>query len=179
MARKVILFITQTLDGYVANEKGKIDFSWNSKFSTGNAVDREYEKLSRRVDTVVMGRHTYNQVVNDMQPNNYPYADYENYIMTTRPLPDEDNIHFINGKVAEVVEKLKRESSHGDIWIIGGSNVIAPLVNADLIDIYHIGIVPIVLGKGIPLFSNQVQFKELNLASVKKINEIVYLEYVK
>ncbi|MDT6952885.1 dihydrofolate reductase family protein [Companilactobacillus alimentarius] len=99
--------------------------------------------------------------------------------MTTRPLPDEDNINFINGKVAEVVEKLKRESSHGDIWIIGGSNVIAPLVNVDLIDIYHIGIVPIVLGKGIPLFSNQVQFKELNLASVKKINEIVYLEYVK
>ncbi len=179
MARKVILFITQTLDGYIANEKGKINFLWNDKFASGNAVDREYAKLSKRVNTVVMGRHTYNQVVNELSPDTYPYADYENYVMTTHPLPDEDNIHFINGDVAQLVKDLKSKSSRGDIWVIGGSNVIAPLVNADLIDIYHIGIVPIVLGKGIPLFSERVSPKELTLDSVKKIDEIVYLEYIR
>ena len=179
MARKVILFITQTLDGYIANEKGKINFLWNDKFASGNAVDREYAKLSKRVNTVVMGRHTYNQVVNELSPTTYPYADYENYVMTTHSLPDEDNIHFINGDVAKLVKDLKSKSSRGDIWVIGGSNVIAPLVNADLIDIYHIGIVPIVLGKGIPLFSERVSPKELTLDSVKKVDEIVYLEYVR
>ena len=177
MARKVILFITQTLDGYIANSDGKIDFLWNDKFSTGSVVDREYEKLSKRVNTVIMGRHTYKQIVNGMSPNDYPYAGYENYVMTTHPLPDEDNIHFVNGEVAKLVSDLKAKSSKGNIWIIGGSNVIAPLVNADLIDIYHIGIVPIILGKGIPLFSDRVVPKELSLESVKKVNEIVYVEY--
>ncbi|MQS76193.1 dihydrofolate reductase family protein [Companilactobacillus halodurans] len=179
MTRKVILFVTQTLDGYIADAGGNIDFLWNSDFTNGDSADKEYEKFAKRVDTVVMGRHTYNQIVNDMSPNNYPYADYENYVMTTHPLDDADNIHFINGKVAEVIQNLKEESSKRDIWIIGGSNVIAPLVNADLIDIYHIGVVPVVLGKGIPLFSDAVKFKELSLNSVKKVNEIVYLEYVK
>lgn len=177
MSRKVILFIAETLDGYIAKTDGSINFLLDNDFTSGETKDREYEKLAKRIDTVVMGRKTYDQVANELAPDNYPYADFENYILTRREGNDVANIHFVDGDVVDLVKGLKKESSKKDIWIIGGSSIIAPLVNADLIDIYEIGIIPIVLGKGIPLFSEETKFKELNLESVKKINGISYLEY--
>jgi len=179
MSRKVILFIAQTLDGYIAETDGRIDFLIDNDFTSGDTKDREYEKLTKRIDTVVMGRKTYDQVANELSPNSYPYDDYENYVLTRHAAEDAGNIHFIKEDVNDLVEKLKHESSKKDIWIVGGSSIIPPLINNDLIDIYKIGVIPIVLGSGIPLFSDRTKFKELNLESVKKINGIAYLEYTK
>lgn len=178
MTRKVILFIAQTLDGYIAKPDGKIDFLLDERFTSGETADREYQKLTKHVDTVVMGRKTYDQVVNELAPNDYPYADFDNYIMTTHPTTSADNIHFVDGDVVQLIRDLRNQSGK-DIWIIGGSSVIAPLVNSDLIDTYEIGVIPIVLGKGIPLFTDEVELKELDLKSAKKINGIAYLEYSK
>ncbi|MFH5811267.1 dihydrofolate reductase family protein [Companilactobacillus sp. FL22-1] len=179
MARKVILYIAETLDGYIAEKDGTIDFLTNSDFSSGDTADHEYEKLVKHIDTVVMGRHTYSQIVNELSPNDYPYGNFENYILTTHPTEGIDNIHFIHDDVSDLVEMLKQQPSKKDIWIIGGSSIIAPLVNKDLIDVYEICIVPIVLGSGIPLFSEKTNFKELNLESAKKINGVAYLTYSK
>lgn len=177
MARKVILFVAQTLDGYIAETDGNIDFLSDEDVAMGEIEDREYDKMIRHIDTVVMGRTTYDQVVNELSPDNYPYADFDNYIMTSHPLEDFDNVHFVNGDVVELVQKLKEQPSHKDIWIVGGSKVIAPLVTNNLVDIFRIGIVPVILGKGIPLFLDNVRHKGLNLKSVKKVNGIAYLEY--
>jgi Dihydrofolate reductase len=179
MARKVILFIAETLDGYIAEADGNIDFLIDSDFTSGETTDREYEKMVKHIDTVIMGRKTYDQVANKLSPDNYPYDNYENYVLTTHPTESIGNIHFVRDDVVDLIKKLKTEPSKKDIWIIGGSSIIAPLVNADLIDSYQIGIIPIVLGKGIPLFSEQTKFKELNLEAVKKVNGIAYLTYSK
>jgi len=179
MARKVILFIAETLDGYIAEASGNIDFLINGDFTTGETIDHEYEKLEKSIDTVVMGRKTYNQVANELSPDRYMYDEFENYILTTHPTESLANIHFIRDNVVDLVEMLKGQPSKKDIWIIGGSSIIAPLVNKDLIDIYQIGIIPVVLGKGIPLFSDKTNFKEFNLESAKKVNGIAYLTYGK
>lgn len=179
MTRKVILFISETLDGYIAEENGNIDYLIDNNFTSGDMTDREYEKMVKHVDTVVMGRKTYNQVSNKLSPNDYPYDDFENYIVTRHPGEDIGNIHFVDGEIVDLVKGLKNKSSKKDIWIVGGSSIIAPLVNNDLIDTYQIAIVPIVLGKGIPLFSDKTNFKEFTLDSVKKVNGIAYLTYNK
>ncbi|GEO46961.1 dihydrofolate reductase family protein [Companilactobacillus kimchii] len=179
MTRKVILFIAETLDGYIAEENGNIDYLIDNDFTSGEDNDREYEKLVKHVDSVVMGRKTYDQVANKLSPDSYPYDDFDNYIMTRQPIDDVGNLHFVDGDIVDLVKGLKNRSSNKDIWIIGGSSIIAPLVNSDLIDVYQIGIVPIILGKGIPLFSDKTKFKELNLISAKKVNGIAYLEYSK
>lgn len=179
MTRKVILFIAETLDGYIAEENGNIDYLIDNDFTSGEDNDREYEKLVKHVDSVVMGRKTYDQVANKLSPDSYPYDDFDNYIMTRQPIDDVGNLHCVDGDIVDLVNGLKKRSSSKDIWIIGGSSIIAPLVNSDLIDVYQIGIVPIILGKGIPLFSDKTKFKELSLVSAKKVNGIAYLEYSK
>ncbi|AKP67431.1 dihydrofolate reductase family protein [Companilactobacillus ginsenosidimutans] len=177
MSRKVILFIAQTLDGYIAEVNGNIDF-----LTEDFDPDQEYDQMISHIDTVVMGRTTYDQVVNELSPDVYPYVDFQNYILTSRPGDDLDQfdyINFVNDDVVKLVEDLKKQSSDKDIWIVGGGSIVTPLVNANIIDTYQIGIVPVVLGNGIPLFSDKTNHTTLKLTSTKKVGGIAYLEYTK
>lgn len=174
--RKAVLFIAQSLDGYIAKTNGNIDFLENPQ--RDESIDHEYENLMANVDTVVMGRTTYDQVVNELMPDHYPYEQQQSYILTSHPTPEIADRHFVNEPVVELVEKLRREAGE-DIWIIGGSSLIAPLVNANLIDSYIIAVLPTILGGGIPLFNEQTQERKLVLKSAKQINDIAYLKYEK
>lgn len=176
MTRKVILFIAQSLDGYIAKRNGSVDFL-NHDNGYALDVDRQYDKLTEHIDTVIMGRTTYDQVVNELSPDAYPYVDYQSYILTSHELPDTEHIHFVNDDVTDLVTRLKAQPSKKDIWIIGGSSVVNPLMNANLIDTLQIGIVPVVLGSGIPLFNKTIDPKRLTLIEAKKVNNIAYLEY--
>ncbi|WP_321428352.1 dihydrofolate reductase family protein [uncultured Methanolobus sp.] len=66
----------------------------------------------------------------------------------------------------------------GYIWIVGGSSIISPILNKGLINEMRIAIQPIILGKGIPLFSNIEKNIRLDLSSSQEyksgIVELVY-----
>lgn len=74
MTRKVILYIATSLDGYIADKNGKID--WLTDYENQDVVseDQSYQTLLNRIDTVLMGRTTYDQVTNEfMVENNDAY----------------------------------------------------------------------------------------------------------
>lgn len=177
MARKVILFIAQSLDGYIARKNGSIDFlEFNA---TTNEVDHEYAKLMEHVDTVVMGRTTYDQVVNELSPASYPYEGQESYILTSQLQSQSiPHRHFVHEDIVHLVKWLKEEPGN-DIWIIGGSSLIPALINADLIDIYQITTVPVILGSGISLFTGETKQRVLQLEAATKINNYAYLTYTR
>lgn len=173
MSRKVILYIASSLDGYIADENYSID--WLSQVEMVEE-DRSYEDFYEGVDTVILGRKTYDQVVNELSPGEYPYEDKMSYIITRRPLDNRANKIFTDRNLLDLIGDLKEEEG-GDIWIIGGSSIVQPLVRADLIDEYQICLIPILLGKGIPLFKEFDRSIKLRLNSVKAINEMVYTNY--
>ncbi|PWG00401.1 dihydrofolate reductase family protein [Levilactobacillus bambusae] len=177
MKRQVILFIAQSLDGYIAKPDFSVDF-----LMTGDPIepDHEYDKLMAQVDTVIMGKTTYDQLVTELSPTHYPYANQESYVLTSHPEDVEatGNRHFMNTDPVALVQQLKSQPGRS-IWIVGGSSLITPLVNAGLIDRYQIAVVPVILGDGIPLFSLGIQPTTLNLVDAFKINEIAYLTYQK
>lgn len=76
--RKVVLYIATSLDGYIADKEGKVDWL----VPTGVEEDTSYEDFYAQVDTVIMGRTTYDQVVTELSPTHYPYEDVTSYIMT-------------------------------------------------------------------------------------------------
>ncbi|KRM78351.1 dihydrofolate reductase [Lapidilactobacillus dextrinicus DSM 20335] len=177
MARKVILFIAQSLDGYIARTDGSIDFLEFNR--THDDVDDAYDRLMAGVDTVVMGRTTYDQVVNELSPDVYPYVDQESYILTTHlDQPAIPQRHFVNMSVVDLVQQLKNQPGK-DIWIIGGSSLLAPLINADLIDSYQITIVPVLIDSGIPLFTGAIDQHVFQLQSAHKVNNFAYLTYLR
>ncbi|MBP1046480.1 dihydrofolate reductase [Enterococcus sp. BWM-S5] len=151
MSRKIILYIAASLDGYIAEADGSIDFLTDDTSSEVEAFD-SYTQLLERIDTVVLGRTTYDQLVNELSPDQYPYEDKISYIITHRPKAGTDQLIFTEEQPEQLIQRLKQEEGK-DIWIVGGSQIIAPLIANNLIDEYVITTIPIILGKGIPLFS--------------------------
>lgn len=156
--RKVILYITMSLDGFIASKDGKVDWLH------GQNVDEEnidtYSSFIKDVDTVIMGWNTYYQIKNELSPDNWVYDSLTSYII----LDSTNNINFVqkNGK---------------SIWICGGAKIIQPLIQDNLIDEYYISVIPTILGDGIRLFapgSNELKLKLKSTQSYNGITELIY-----
>lgn len=83
MKRKVSLFIAMSLDDYIAKADGSV--TWLETDRPQTEVDDSYETFYAQVDTVLLGRKTYEQVITELSPEVYPYEDVESYIFTSAP----------------------------------------------------------------------------------------------
>lgn len=164
--RKIKLFIASSLDEYIAREDGSID--WLPQ--TGNSGYNEFYKT---VDTVIMGRKTYDQILTF---GKYPYEDKTSYVFTRNSNKRKDsNVEF----VFETEKFLKEliSSSGKDIWLVGGAELVSAFLNQDFVDEIILSIIPVVLGKGIPLFKNIQREIKLQLIKTTEYDKLVELHY--
>lgn len=75
-----------------------------------------------------MGRTTYDQVTEVLSPNEYPYADSQSYVLTSRQTDNTKDITFTNKSVVDIVTNLKKQPGR-DIFIVGGASIIKPVLN--------------------------------------------------
>ncbi|MFC6169511.1 dihydrofolate reductase family protein [Loigolactobacillus jiayinensis] len=173
MPKKVILQLAMTIDGYIADQNGSVD--WIDA-TVGFDLDWGYDQFIAGIDTIVMGATSYHAALK-MSPT-YPYAEQENYILTHHPQPDQTKRHFVNGSVTDLVRNL-RQGSGKAIWIFGGGSVIQPLIAADLIDEYQLFTAPVILGQGVPLFGHRPQPLLLQLKSTTVFGPGVMATYIR
>ncbi len=120
----------------------------------------------KNIDTVVLGRKTYEPVLKSGAP--FPaYPGVKNYVLsrTLKESPDK-NVEIIREDVVEFVRKLRTEEGK-DIFIMGGGLLAKPLFEAHLIDEVGVNIHPILLGSGIPLFHEMSRQIDLELIECK------------
>lgn len=172
--RNVVLYIAMSLDGYIADNKGGVD--WLTGHSTQETTIDSYSSFVPTVDTVVMGWNSYRQITEELSPKEWPYPDLTSYVITHRKLPSTDHIIFVQDDPCSVIKRLKAEAGKS-IWVCGGSQIIQPLVACDLIDEYDISIIPTLLGSGIRLFGEnfgEIPLKLLRTQTSNGITELVY-----
>lgn len=169
--RKIKAFICCSLDGYIAGPNG--DMSFLSQIpNTGE--DHGYGEFMQTIDTVLVGRKTYDWVMT--QVDTFPHASLETFVIG-KGAPLEDVIRF-DGNPVELAARLKEETSRKDIFCDGGSQLLNSLIDAKLVDEIIVSIVPIVLGGGTPLFTDQskgIYFELLETTSFK--SGLVQLKY--
>jgi dihydrofolate reductase len=88
-----------------------------------------------------------------------------------------NNTKLFNGNVAEEVSRLKARDG-GDIFVFGSADLTATLMEHGLIDEYHLGINPVILGSGTPLFKggpDRIPLKHLETRTLK--SGVVILHY--
>lgn len=170
--RKVVLYIAMSLDGYIADETGSVDFLNGH----GDEADETYLRFIEEVDSVVMGWNTYHQITTELLPDEWVYENIESYVITHHPATFHEKITFVNQNPCELVKKLKCEKGK-KIWICGGADIIAQLMNENLIDEYVISVLPIILGQGISLFGGTFQKINLNFVRTQVIGDLVELVY--
>ena len=170
--RKVILYIAQSLDGFIA--RADDDISWLSVVERENE-DYGYEAFIETVDTVFMGRRTYEKVLSfDMD---FHHKDRKCYVLSRSKSGQDANVTFYSGELSALISRLKTEPGK-NIFVDGGAEVVKAFREEGLIDEYVISIIPIMLGGGIRLFKDIVVENKVELVSHKVFaSGLVQLRY--
>lgn len=150
--KKIILHIAASLDGRIAEPDGGLE--WLAGFPNPEKTDYGYKDLLASVDTVIMGGKTYRELLN--MDFIWPYKQQTSYVITREWKENAagENIHFITDNIVETISDLRNEQGK-DIWLVGGGELTAMLLAADLIDEMRIYYIPVILGAGILLFPEQ------------------------
>jgi len=140
------VFVGTSLDGFLARRDGSYDF-----LTTGERVPHGYEEFFASVDTLVIGRNTF-EVVRAFPE--WPYADKRVVVLSTQPIDFSSvrgrRVEQMSGSPAEIASKLaSTDSQH--IYVDGGITI-QQFLRAGLIDRITITRVPVLIGEGIPLF---------------------------
>lgn len=167
----VVLYIAASLDGKIARTNDQLDWL----FAVEGEGDNGYADFFQTVGAVIMGRKTYEEVLR-LEDNHYPYANIPNYILTRNPDREAEHVTFTDEPIEQLVERLKQDVD-GDIWLVGGGEVIKAAMEHDLIDSYEIAIAPVVLGEGIPLFPGGTKDTKLKLTSQRASGQFVMVTY--
>ena len=176
MKRKVILYISQSLDGFISDNKGSVDWILgNNKEYIG---DYGYNNFIKNIGTVILGENTYKQIKNELSPDKWVYEDLQSYVLTNEKIKDTINIKYVNINIKELINRLQQEKGK-NIWICGGANLVNQCIKENLIDEYQITTVPVILGNGIRLFEENNKKIRLELKEIKEENGLIMGIYAK
>jgi dihydrofolate reductase len=159
--RKVTFGGANSFDNFIARKDDTVDWLlWDKEVAP---LMKEFWKS---IDTVVMGRRTY-EVAAKMGTAAYPRV--KNYVFsrTITKSPDK-RIEIISEDAADFVRKLKNEPGKG-ICVMGGGVLAKSLFEAQLIDEIGFNIHPVLLGSGIPLFHEMKSQIDLELLDCKQL----------
>lgn len=145
--KKVTLYIAASMDGFIARRDGSID--WLPQPVEGGE-DYGYGGFLATVDTLLMGRKTYEQVLT-FGP--WPYEGKRCVVFSgSRSERDETRVEWVDCDVAAFVRELKVCTGEGVIWLVGGAEIIAACLGGDVVDEIIQTTVPVLIGDGVRLF---------------------------
>lgn len=161
--RKLSLFIATSLDGYIAKPNDDLRFL---KLVEKEGEDYGYAEFTTTIDTIIIGRKTYDYVGREIGSSHYDNGQRDVYVITRTERPGEGRTIFYTGSLTELVRRLKNESGK-NIYCDGGAEVIDELLHQDLVDEMTISIIPILIGNGTRLFKDGRPEQKLELLDVK------------
>ena len=157
--RNVVLGLGISLDGYIARPDGAVDFLFMPK-------DYSMAPFFATVDTAIMGRKTLDAGLK-MSGGSLPRFNMPMYVFSkSNPPGERDGVIFVNETPAAFIRKLRGRSGK-DIWLMGGGELARAFLNADLVDRLRLGVVPVLLGEGIPLFPSGFPQRDFTLIENK------------
>jgi len=174
--RKVKLYIATSLDNFIARPNGDID--WLESIHAAEDEDYGYGAFYKGIDTTVMGMATYRQILGFDVP--FPYPDKRNYVLTRQKgLAGDAHVQFVCDDIIGFIKTLKSKPGK-DIWLVGGAQINTLFLEHGLIDEMILSRMPILIGRGIPLFTDHAAEQLFHLDQCKSFkNGVVQLTYKK
>jgi dihydrofolate reductase len=186
--RKLIVEEWVSLDGYVADKNGQLDFFTNLSAAENKYSDADQLKFMETIDTIVLGRKTY-----ELFAGFWPEATSDKEVIADK-LNETKKIIFSNtiskapwgkwpaaevvgGDAAPAIRKLKQMPGK-NIVLWGSISLARSLMKEHLIDEYHIQLCPVLVGGGRHFFIEEVNPDKLKLAEVRHYDTgTVFLNY--
>jgi dihydrofolate reductase len=180
-------YCASSLDGFIAEADDTIDWltgyegSYEGQVAeTGNGA---YERFYEGVGALVMGSATYEFVLGHLAGGGeWPYRGKPTWVLTSRDLhrPDGEDVdvRFGRGEVADLHREMLVAAGERDLWIVGGGNAASQFADRHLLDEVLVTVVPVVLGRGKPLFDRRLPGGPMQLKGTRAFrNGMVELSY--
>ncbi len=170
-----IVYIASSLDGFIALPNG--DMGWLNNVPNEENSDYGYYEFLKRIDGILMGRNTYETVLEFGQ---WPYTQPVFVLSNTlKIIPEVLNgkAEIVNGELEDILDKLKMRGIN-NIYIDGGKTI-QSFLKEDLIDEMIITTVSILLGEGISLFGEIKRNLKFNCEKVEHITPYLVKHYYK
>ena len=167
--RKLVLGLAVSLDGFIEGPNGEYDWCF---------MDPEYNMMEflQRFDTIFVGRKTY-EMSAGMEGGPEGFPKMKEYVFSTTLDRVKEDAILITGDVKSEVEKIKNEKGK-DIWLFGGAGLTTSLMNLGLVDELALGVYPVILGAGKPLFNKIKDRISLTLLNSKAYSSgLISLSY--
>ena len=154
--RKIVYGVGTSLDGYIARLDGSVDFLHLKRSNYSMAP------FFKTIDLGLMGRKTYEAGV---RMNGGKFESYGlRCFIFSRSLPEgeRDGATFVRDEPRRLMEELRKEKGK-NIWLLGGGDLAQKFLKDDLVDELYLGIVPVLIGEGIPSFAAGFPQREFRL----------------
>lgn len=141
--RRVIYSVAMSLDGYVAGPNGEADWI---------VMDPEFDfpKFVTRFDAVLMGRRTF-EMAQKQHGGDGSLPGMKAYVVSsTLRQQDHPGVTIIADNLKNAVNALRQEPGK-EIWLFGGGELFRGMLDQRLVDAVEVAVVPVLLGRGIPL----------------------------
>lgn len=161
--RKLTIYIATSLDGFIAKPNDDLSFL---KLVEKEGEDYGYAKFTATIDTIILGRKTYDWVLKEIGSSHYDNGDRNVYVITRTEKPSVGKTTFYTGDLTELVQQLKSQNGK-NIYCDGGAEIINELLKKDLTDEMIISVIPVLLGNGTRLFKEDRPEQLLELVSTK------------
>ena len=152
-----------SLDGYIAQPNDDLSFL---KLVEKEDEDYGYAEFTSTIDTLIIGRRTYDYVLKNVGSSHYDNGQRDVYVITRTERQNVGRTTFYTGNLTELVKRLKSENGK-NIYCDGGAEVINELLKHDLIDEFIISVIPVLLGNGTRLFKDGRPEQQLELLNTK------------
>jgi dihydrofolate reductase len=158
--RQIRYSVAMSLDGFIAGPQGEADWIVMDP-------DFDFREIFEQFDTILMGRRTFapaNAAGPEPEGLNM-FASMKTYVFS-RTLRQEDHpdVTIVGDDFAQTLSAL-RKSPGKDIWLFGGGSLFRSLAEAGFVDKVEIGVMPVLLGGGIPFLpppTKRIQLKLIN-----------------
>lgn len=175
MSKKNSVFIATSLDGYIADKNGGIE--WLNAIPNPSNDDMGYVEFNNGIDALVMGRTTFETVLGfDVEcPYNKPVFVLSNKL---KEIPESHigKAFLVKGTLTEILDHINKKGFY-KLYIDGGTTI-SSFLKEDLIDELVLTTIPILLGGGSSLFSDLPNELKFELIGTKTyLNQITQNHY--
>ena len=161
-------YMACSANGYIADAEGGIGF-----LDAFDGVDFGYDAYFASIDSLIMGRATFDQVRGFDLP--WPYGGKPCHVMTSTDLsgPAQGASRWTGG-LADYAATMRGKTA----WVVGGARLQADFIAAGLLDRLTLFIIPVLLGRGLPLFPQDGAAVSLVLSETQTYDRgVVRLDY--
>ncbi len=155
---KASVFIATSLDGFIARPDGNIDWLNQANATVPTGEDFGYESFIATIDTIVMGRHTFEQVPTEqvLTFDQWPYGDRQVVVLSKTgvviPQALREHVSVSSELPESLVDRLTAAGAQ-HLYIDGGQTI-QSFLRSGLIQELTITVIPVLLGSGKPLFGS-------------------------